>query len=267
MVIFEFDSYKDYVRAHVESLPNGGRGEWGRIAKAVGVNSTMVSQIFKGPKDLSIEQALDLCEHYAMPELETEFFISLVQRDRAGTVRLRKRLTEKLEDLKLQSLNVKDRLKIKTEMSEAEKAVFYSDYIYTAVLMLTSVKGTQDAQSISKHLNVPPQRTHKVLDFLVNHELCEHHDGQYKMLPHRSHVAANSMMVSSHHKNWRQKSIEKSEKLSKEELMYTAPISLSKADFLTIREKLVGVIKEATDLIEPSEPETAACLSLDLFYV
>ena len=59
MVIFEFDSYKDYVKTHVESLPNGGRGEWGRIARAIGVNSTMVSQIFKGPKDLSIEQALD----------------------------------------------------------------------------------------------------------------------------------------------------------------------------------------------------------------
>jgi hypothetical protein len=75
------------------------------------------------------------------------------------------------------------------------------------------------------------------------------------------------MMVASHHRNWRQKSIEKSEKLSKEELMFTAPISLSKADFLKVRETLVNAIQGATEIIEPSEPEAAACINIDLFYL
>jgi hypothetical protein len=49
--------------------------------------------------------------------------------------------------------------------------------------------------------------------------------------------------------------------------MYTAPISLSNADFKKLRARLAEVIKEVTDVAIQSEAEQVACFNLDFFLV
>jgi adenylosuccinate lyase len=49
------------------------------MAQAIGSTSTIMSQVFKGDRQLTLEQASDLCRFFGFTELETEYFIALVE--------------------------------------------------------------------------------------------------------------------------------------------------------------------------------------------
>ena len=57
------------------------------------------------------------------------------------------------------------------------------------------------------------------------------------------------------------------ERLAQDELMFTCPMSISKADFKKIRETLSRLIEELSPLIKESPAEDIACVNFDLFWI
>ena len=106
MNIFGFDNYKEFVRAKVKSMPRKGHGQYLKIAKLLGIHTTMVTHIFKGDSHLSIEQALKLAEHWGSSENETEYFVCLVQFERAANQKSRSYFSKHLEILKDKALRL-----------------------------------------------------------------------------------------------------------------------------------------------------------------
>ena len=49
--------------------------------------------------------------------------------------------------------------------------------------------------------------------------------------------------------------------------MYTAPVSLSKADFEKLREEMIGFIKNFLAKVHTSPAEELACLNIDFFRI
>src|ERR1039457_3217815 len=85
MKLFEFDNYKEFVRKKLRGTTNKGHGQYSRIAEHLSIHTSMVSQVFGGEKHLTFEQACGICNYFGFTELETDYFIALVQLDRAGT--------------------------------------------------------------------------------------------------------------------------------------------------------------------------------------
>lgn len=75
------------------------------------------------------------------------------------------------------------------------------------------------------------------------------------------------MLVARHHTNWRLKSIEKTEKEEKDELIFTAPLTVSQKDFKKIKNILLNSIEKVSEIIVKTSPEKVTCLNIDLFYV
>jgi plasmid maintenance system antidote protein VapI len=84
MKIFEFAEYKTFVNQKIKSMPKGGHGQFLKIAKILNVHTTMVTHIFKGDSNLSIEQGLKLANYLGLNELETEYFVALINQARAA---------------------------------------------------------------------------------------------------------------------------------------------------------------------------------------
>lgn len=61
--IFTFDDYKKYFNEWVHNQPKHGHGEYRRLSISLGVSTTLISQIFKGDKQISLEMANELCEY------------------------------------------------------------------------------------------------------------------------------------------------------------------------------------------------------------
>ena len=63
------------------------------------MQSTLLSMIISGQRELSFEQAYDLSQYLQHTPLESEYFLALVQFERAGNQRLRKYFEEKIDKI------------------------------------------------------------------------------------------------------------------------------------------------------------------------
>src|SRR5690349_12986745 len=108
MSIFEFANYKEWVLSFIQNMPKRGYGQFRKIAQHLNVSSVIVSQIFKGNRDLTIEQAYDLATYFGMTELETKYFLLMVQSERSGTRRLSQHYKNELRILKEKAQDLKN---------------------------------------------------------------------------------------------------------------------------------------------------------------
>lgn len=89
MKIFEFQNYKAFIRSMITNHPDLGHGSIKKMAAALRVHPSLISQVLNGIKDLTSEQANDIAGFFCLSELETEYFLCLVDIERAGTTRLK----------------------------------------------------------------------------------------------------------------------------------------------------------------------------------
>lgn len=268
MKVFEFDNYKKYINAWIELRPKRGRGELKKISEILSIHTTMASHIFRGDKDLSMEQACFMAEHLGLNELETDYFLTLVQYERSGNYKLKQIVKKRINEILMKSEQAKNRIKVDKTLTEEDRAKFYSSWHYSAFRLLGSISKFQDKQTLLKHFNMPPKFAIEVLEFLLEKGLSvEKEDDNIKMGPSRTHIGIDSPHIWKHHQNWRLKALERHHKLEREEFMLTAPLTISKKDMIKVREKLLQFMEELGQVVEQTEAENLACLNIDWVYV
>lgn len=264
MDLFSYDDYRLYVRDRVRRDKSLGRGSFRQIAEALDMHTTNVSQVFRGQKSLTLEQACALGAFFGLSELEAEYLLALVQLERAGTPLLRKHASNRIASLRAASQELSQRLTQDGTLSELGKAVFYSNWYYTAISIAVDIEGLDNVEALAKYFSLPRAKVVETVQFLLANGLCIDDNGRIKMGPQRTHLESTSPHVARHHANWRQKAIERSPCLTAdEELQYSAPVSLSGADAKHIRRLLLSTIDEALKIVGPSQSQEIFCLNMD----
>lgn len=264
MKILDYIDYRKYLKS---SIVVAGRGELKRLAEHLRVHSTFMSQVIAGTRDLNSDQALELAAIWEFSALEAEYFITLVEIEKAHTENLKKYLRVKRDRLKKESLDVSKRVAHDRVLTDEEKSLFYSSWLYSAMRAFTAISKGASVDEISFAFQMPRPKVIEIMQFLSRTGLCVEEKGIYKPGVQKTYTDRNSPHTAKHHMNWRMKSMQKSEGLDETELMFTAPISLSRKDFLVLREKMVELVKQMMELVGNSEPEEVACFNLDLFKV
>lgn len=263
MRIYEFIDYKRYLEQQIHALPNRGRGEMTRIAKALDIHTTMVTHVLKGKLQFTLEQTLKLAEHWALNELETEYLVALVHHERAGDKRAKAFCRKRVDELRARALNLSSRLDTKNELSESDRAQFYSSWIYTYLRLLSATDSYSSEQAMAAATGLPLNSVRTAVEFLISRGLCIEQNGKIKYGPTRTYVEASSPLVATHHMNWRRKTSERFDKLRTEDLVFTYPVVMSEKDFLVVREKLVQFVEEFKKTVAPSPSDGLYCLNLD----
>lgn len=261
--IYDFLNYKEFVQNWILLQPKKGHGSLNKIAKALGVHSTLISHIFNGDKELNLEQGLKLCKFLDLNKKESQFLILLIQYSRAGSDDLKKFLKEQIEVIQEDALELKNRLKTTGHFSEEDRGRFYSNWYYSAIRLATDIKNYRSSIEISKALNLPEDVVVKVLSFLTSTGLCVKKDQKYFIGPTATHVEAGSPFVTNHHRNWRLKAIERHLSLSSTELAFTSPLTMSETDCKLLKKKIINFIEDAQTLVAKSPPEELRCLNID----
>lgn len=265
MSIFDFEDYKEFYNKWVENQPKQGHGEYRRLAGALSVSSTLVSQVFKGDKHLSLEMAVDMAEYLNLSEEETDYFILLVDFAKAGSFKLRTRFAKQVQRRRAHYHKLENRVDKKVELTDEVKAIFYSSWIYSGVRLLTDISEFQDVQAIAEKLNLPRNQVQKVLDFLLSHGLVKHESGRYGMGPARVYLGSSNHLVARHHQNWRLQGFNKMIQSGDENFFYTAPMVLSKEAIVKIRQELPSFVERIVKIVQASPSEEARCLNIDWF--
>lgn len=265
--VYEFDNYRKFLAKKIGEMPNKGYGQLSQLARQISVHTSLISQILKGHKELTTDQAALVTEYFQMNESETEYFVQLVHLQRAGNQASRKIYSMRLQKLKEKTEKISNRVKVTAKLSAEVRAVFYSDWTYTAVRQTVAILHNPDAHSIGSYLGLPPKKVQPILDFLIQAGLCKIISSKLTTGTASTHLDSDSPWIKVHHINWRQKSIQNMELQNDSDIHYTAPMTLSKKDVALVREKLIQYIEEINSIVDPSPSEELCCLNIDWFKI
>lgn len=235
------------------------------LAEKVGVHPTFISQVLKGTKDLSSEQWITTCDLMNLNDIEKDYLHLLLLMNRAGTPQARNYYRTKLNEILSRRLQLQERMKEHRQLTDQDRAVFYSSWIYSAMRLYSDCSKGKTVDQLSEKFQLSKDKTEEVMEFLVQTGLCKFDNNKFSLGDQHLHVPANSPFVIRHHTNWRLRALNSLESTTPEELNFTAPMSISKKDFQVIREKIVKLIQDIVAVTKDSESEDLAALTIDLF--
>ncbi|MGZ6442222.1 MAG: TIGR02147 family protein [Pseudobdellovibrionaceae bacterium] len=264
MGIYKYSDYRQYVNSRINNLPKNGRGEYRRISEALNVHTSTVSHIFKGKKGLTMEQGAALATYLGLSEAESDYLLTLIEIEKAGTADLKRKLEARLEKQKQLAAQLSNRIPRDTILSEEHKALFYSNWYYSAIRLATDIEDLRTDRAIADYLNLNVDLVRKVLMFLSSVGLCVDSNGQFRMGPQRTVLESGSPLISRHLTNWRLKAIEKSSKtLTATEFQFTSSMSLSKEVADEIREHIAKEVQKIIEKGNNSKSEELFFLNVD----
>ena len=138
-------------------------------------------------------------------------------------------------------------------MSNEDQALFYSQWYFSAIRLLTATGEYRSPEAIAEKLDLPVPTVAHALEFLLAVNLLKESSGRYEVGETRTYVGNNSPWVSQHHLNWRLKATQQLTHIANDELVFTNPITVSKKDFQKLRDELVRFIEAFRAVADPLE--------------
>jgi uncharacterized protein (TIGR02147 family) len=247
-------------------MPKRGHGEFQRLAEKLGMHSTSISHIFKGSKELSMEQASKLCLHWGLTELETDYFINLVELAKAGTQDLKNIIELRIKKIRLLATELVHRIPKDRVLTEADKSRFYANWFNSAIRLLCDIPGFQTVDAIALRLDLPLRTVNETMQFLLSIGMCVEENGLYKMGFKRTFLESGSQLITRHHTNWRLKAIDHFDKFDYNvDLAFTSPMTISIKDKARVKQILKESIEEILKFHLESPSEELQVLNIDWF--
>lgn len=264
MNIFEESTYRSYLK---QRLGNSRQrtGEKMKAAKAISCHTTYLSQVLNDKAELSLEQADLMNTFLGHTKDESEFFILLVLKARAGTVRLKTHFQEQIDSTLAKRVIIKSRINQSTKISLEDESRFYSRWYYGAIHVLVSIPELKTREAIASYLKLPMERVTDFLEFLVQLGLVERQGDHFKHRSQMVHLGNDSSNIVKHHLNWRMRAMRVIEETGASQTHYSAAVSLSRKDAAKIKQVLVDSLKQNLDVIAASKEEVAYGYTFDFF--
>lgn len=265
MDIFSYRDYKQIVNSKIQALPQKGRGQYKKIAEYLGVSSVLVSQVFKSDRDLSLEQGMKVSSYFGFVGIEEKYFLKLLHLAKAGTQELKSFYQQELDALRLASKAIENRVPHAKILSQADQGIFYSDWKFSALRLACELARIKTAADLSKYFDLDIKEVKTILDFLISRGMVLLVDGNLQLGTSSTHLSKASPFIKNHHRNWRLKALESIGEMHSQELMYSAPMSISKSYFDELNRKVLGFIDELVKgAKEMEEAEEVYYLNIDL---
>ncbi|MEK2690333.1 DUF4423 domain-containing protein [Bdellovibrio sp. GT3] len=265
MNIFEYKSYKTFLKAYCESE----RGALTRLADAANTQKSYLSGCLRGKGQLSLDQAFGIAGYMNLSDQEQDYFYLLVEKEKAVAPALRRRLEGKAKDMSREAFRLKNQQKDSLIVSEGDSnmGLYYATWMSIAVHTLASVPQFQSMASLGKRLSLNQESIAMIVNYLEKMELIKKSGDKYRWNSSNLHLDDKSVLISGHHTNWRARAIDNIQKNDREATHYSAVQSFSEEDFEKLKKKIALFINDFNKVADPSEPEDAFCLNIDLFRV
>lgn len=265
--LYTTKDYRNFIK-HWLQANEEGRGLLSKMAQSLNCQNSHLSRLLKEEVHLTPDQAYAATVFMQLTEDETQYFLKLVDYERAGSPALRSRLKKELENLKSDQENLATRLN-KTQLGSVEKEMtYYSSWSWSAIHIISDIPKYQTSKAIAERLGLPElfvkESLHRLQSFgLVSAE----RNGTWKLATGSIHLPKTSPMNSVQHGNWRTRAVADSINPSNGSLHYTIVQTLSRSDFDKIKQILLNAIDNYKAVADKSKSEELACFACDFFIV
>jgi len=265
--VFEFNSYKTYLKKLISSAEKK-YGMTSKLAEAASCQRSYLSQVLNGNVHLTPDHGYGISQFLKFSEIEADYFLLLLEYDRAATSLFKSRIEAKLKKIRTDQQDLSKRISAKVIDIYDPITRYYSSWVWMAIHLLTSIPHYQTAKSIASRLEIPETLVLMTLQDLEKMEFVEKKDHQLWVYKGSNlHLTTQSPSVILHHNNWRQRALLDAALFSSTSIHYTSLVTLSKRDLEFIKTKLLDWIEQSRKIVEPSQSEELACISIDYFKV
>lgn len=263
--VFEFIAYKDVMAAYLTGV--GHRGQMTKAAAALNCQRSYLSRVITENLHLTPEHAFNLAEFLNFTELEREYFIALVERDRAAGPRYSEHWKRKITELKRRNESVQERANRQSVSLDSSKTVYFTSWTWTAIHFLTAVNNGQTARAIAGRLNLADDFVRAQLKQMSEQGLVENSGEKWHYKSGEFHAGSDSPLVLLHHQNWRARAVQDAQVAPGANTHFTGIMTLSREDAARIKELMLEFIAKANQITGPSNPEECIAVLCDLFPV
>lgn len=262
--IYLVADYKEFLQNQIASHKTE-KGYRSRMAEAAGCKLSYLSQVLNGAVHLMPEHACGLAGFWGLSSIETQYFVDLVNYDRAGTKSLRNMLHERLKATRDAQQKLSTHIKSSSISDEASQKEYYSVWYTIAIHVLISIEKYQTVDAIAARLGLPLATVTTSLKTLEKLGRAALAGSKWKVKGPPIHLPRESPYFASHFLQWRLRASLCPPQ--SDALHYTGIHSLSRADFAKIKDLLARTITSVHDLVKPSKEEDAVVFTCDLFTV
>jgi hypothetical protein len=267
--LYSASNYRSYLKDWIFQRPGKGRGQISALAQEARCAPAYFSRVLLGRADLSQEQAYAIQGILGHSNEDTQFFILLLDRDRAGDQKWKAFCERRLAAARDARTDLKKRFKDATELSPEAQAVYYSSAHYAAIHASLSVPAFQRVVDLEKLFKLSVARIHEVLGFLESTGLAVQRDGRWEIGSNRLHLGRDSNLIRQHHTNWRLEALKSLDRgigaQSLQDLHYSSVVTVSQEDATKLREHWIRALEEFNRVVAPSREETVRALVIDFF--
>ena len=262
MNIYEHNSYASYIETIIK------QGSWGiqsKIAKAANCQASYLSQVIKKKAHLTSDHAMGIAIYLKLSTDETEFFLKLVEYEKAGPI-LKKFIHQRLNEMKQIRNNLSIRYQAPNLIGSEAQFYYYSSWHWSAIHILVSA-GFNTLERLSQRILLPIEVVKSTLVGLEQIGLIKHKNGIWSELNKSIHLPSDSHLTGVNHWNWRQRAIQDAQFQNNTSLHYSSVQSISNSDFHKIKELMLKMIDQSRNIITDSVGEDGFCLNCDFFRI
>ncbi len=260
--IFDHGNYKDFLRKWLDAAP---RGALSKMAASGGMQVSFLSQVLTRKVHLSREQSWQICRSLGLSELEQKYFMTLLDLAKAQQPSYRENLLQELKALSHRRLNLKDRFPVADSLSEEQKSLYFSSYLYSSVHLLIMIPSFSNKSDIAHYLKISVDTVSKILRDLVSMRILEEKNDRYRIRKKRIHLSNDASMIIRHHTNWRLRALSAIERNNAESLHYSSLVTISDKDAHKLKSMMVDLVGKFGDTVKDSKSERCFVFNTDFF--
>lgn len=264
ITVFNYSDYREYIEAKIKSK-EFGRGGKAKMAEHLGCQPSFVSQVLKGKSSFSLEQGFKLNSFFKHNKLMEEYFVVLIEWDRAGTYELQKYFEGKKNELLEKSKLVENQMDF-DQLTEVDAMEYYSDWNAVLIRGLVDIPKYQKPEALKKKLKLSQGEWEKSLKFLLEKDLLQMDEkGHLKRGYARLHIKKGSPIAKFVNITNRLQMLKTFDQVHYDSFQYACNMTLAESKLQEFRGRLVKLVSDLNaEIAEDHEAETMASMVIDL---
>lgn len=267
MNIYKYNDYRTYILDKYKKIMGSSRGVITQLAAQIACGPSYMTQVLKHKTaDLSLEQAFRLNLFFQHNKKESDYFLKLVQYERAGTVELKNYFMQEVKELQKKHNNLSTKIGVNPQNTLTLQEGLFSFWYQAAIYTALNIPELNTPTTLAKKLNLDLNVVIETIENLTKIGLVCREQNGYKGIRRAIHLPHNAKAIIGHHINWRLRSLSKLQTgINEDDLFYSSVIALSLKSYKKITEVLSTAIKESKKIVQEGKEETLASFNLDLF--
>ena len=264
--VFTFDDYRKFIRAVVSANENQW-GAWAKIAKAAGCKATYLTQAMKGRAELTPDHAAGIAQFFSLSPEETEFFLLILDLNRATTKKLKEIISSKIRRLRKEQEALAKNYINESRFVIEDSALQYASCYWSTIFVLLKIPKYRSATKLSARLALPLEQTMSALEHLKKNGFVKQDKGRWTNIDESRLNQVGSLHHRIEEKNWRLRAALEVDRPFRLGLHKTSLLALSAQDAAKIKGLILDLVEKNKKVAAPSQSEDAFCFNIDFFRV